>query len=108
MVEKRRASRRLKRLPVRCSCGTCEFAGVTSNFSQDGLFIRTKKPFKPGVPVKLLFETDKKSTIALSGVIARAIRKEIMFSKNGMGVKLTSIPQSYSSFLEELSSNRSF
>ncbi len=105
MVERRRASRRLKRLPVRCSCGPHEFTGVTSNLSQTGLFVRTRRPFRPGVPVKLVFETTNKSSIALMGIIARAIRKELKFSENGMGVKLISTPQDYQTFLRELDSN---
>lgn len=101
MKEKRTFKRMLKRVPVKYSFGEVESVGVISNLSKSGLFIKTRKPFCAGVPVKLFFETDEKHPVKLIGVVARAIRKEIDHSRNGMGVHLISVPPIYDSVLND-------
>ncbi len=98
----KRAKRKIKRLPITFSDGTVEYRGTSSDFSTTGLFIRTRKAFDCGTSVKMVMEVNEDRKIALTGVVARSIKTGVMDFKNGMGIKLTSIPQTYEDFLKEL------
>lgn len=102
MMAKRGAKRRIKRLPITFTEGTVEYTGMSSDFSSTGLFIRTRKAFNPGTPVKIVFEVDGNHKIELAGVVARAIKTGVMAFKNGMGIKLSYIPKAYEDFLKEI------
>ncbi len=103
MTDKRRARRKIKRLFITFSDGVSEHKGISSDFSDTGLFIRTRiNAFDPGTPVNVVLEVDEDRGIKLTGEVVRAIRTGILDFKNGMGIRLTDIPQSYKDFLEEL------
>lgn len=98
----KRAPRKIKRLPITFSDGVVEHNGISSDFSSSGLFIRTRKAFDPGTPLKMVLEVDESRKIPLTGVVARAIKTGVLDFKNGMGMMLTSIPKAYEDFLKEL------
>jgi hypothetical protein len=102
MAEKRKARRRIKHFPVTYSSHGVEFTGCTSNLSYTGLFIRTRKPFKPGVPVKVSIHVDKECAIRLTGLSVRAINTGFACRKNGMGIQLLSQSEVYSDLIKEL------
>ncbi len=103
MADKRRATRRIKRLFITFSDGVSEHKGISSNFSETGLFIRSRiNAFDPGTPVNVVLKVDEDREIALTGEVVRALRTGIPDFKNGMGIRLSDIPQSYKDFLEEL------
>lgn len=101
-MSKRTSDRKKKRLTITFSDGHVENNGMSSDFSSTGLFIRTRKAFNPGTPVTMVLEVDANRKIPLTGVVARAIRTGVMDFKNGMGIRLTSVPQAYEEFLKEL------
>jgi Tfp pilus assembly protein PilZ len=102
MADKRDSKRKIKRLPITFLCGTKEHRGISSNFSARGLFIKTRKTFKPGLKINLVLEIDENFKIALRGVIVREIKKGYINPFSGIGVALTEIPQAYRDFLEVL------
>lgn len=102
MAEKRRARRKAKHLPVTFSSLGLEFTGYTTNLSYTGMFIRTRKPFKPGVPVRVSIHVEKDFTINLTGLSVRAIKAGYIYSKNGMAIQLLSRSEVYSDFVKEL------
>ncbi len=102
IMAKRVAKRRIKRLSITFTEGKVEYTGMSSDFSSTGLFIRTRKAFNPGTPVKMVIEVDKNRKIELAGVVTRAIKTGVMDFKNGMGIKLSYIPQVYENFLKEI------
>lgn len=101
-MSKRTSDRKKKRLTITFSDGHVENNGMSSDFSSTGLFIRTRKAFDPGTPVTMVLEVAANRKIPLTGVVARAIRTGVMDFKNGMGIRLTSVPQAYEEFLKEL------
>ncbi|MEK6528091.1 MAG: PilZ domain-containing protein [Nitrospirota bacterium] len=101
-MSKRSSDRKKKRLTITFSDGNVENNGMSSDFSSTGLFIRTRKAFNPGTPVTMVLEVDINRKIPLAGVVARAIKTGVVDFKNGMGIRLTSIPQAYEEFLKEL------
>jgi Tfp pilus assembly protein PilZ len=102
MAEKRKAKRKRKKLRVTYSACGLEFTGYTSNLSSTGMFIKTRKPFKPGVPVRVSIYVDKDYTICVSGLSVRANNYGFVYSKNGMGIQILSRSKEYRNFIEEL------
>ncbi len=102
MADKRGARRRIKRLSVTFLCGTEEYRGITSNLSDRGLFIRTRKSLKPGLSVAMVLDVNETQKIALKGVVARELNRVYRGSNNGIGVELTEIPQAYKDLLREI------
>jgi len=94
--------RRTKRLTISFSDGKGQYSGTSSNCSLTGIFIRTRKAFNPGTSLKMVLEIDDHRKIDLTGTVVWATRTGIMDFKNGMGIKLTSIPQAYEDFVKEL------
>lgn len=102
MADKRQISKRhTKRLPVVFSNGDSEFIGTTSNLSSTGLFIRTKKALSPGTLLKMVLEVDKDNKIHLEGEVVWSLKTGLIDFKNGMGVKLKSIPQTYEELIKK-------
>jgi Tfp pilus assembly protein PilZ len=104
MAEKRKTKRKRKRLPVTFSSHGHEFKGFACNLSSTGIFIRTRKPFKPGVPVKVSLHVDNDCTICIKGWSVRATNVGFVYSKNGMGIQLVSQPEEYRNLLNKLHS----
>jgi hypothetical protein len=101
-TERRNTRRTRKRLPVSFSSHGHEFKGVTYNLSYTGMFIRTRKPFKPGVPVEVSLHVDKDCTICVRGLSVRATNVRFKYCKNGMGIRLVAQSVEYRKFLKEL------
>lgn len=99
---KRITQRKIRRLSITFSDGNTEYSGTSSDFSATGLFIRTRKALSPGTLVEMVVELDNNRRINLTGVVVRSIKTGIADFKNGMGIKLTSIPQEYQDFINEL------
>ncbi len=99
---KRQFTRKIKRLTITFTDGVKEHSGVSSDFSSNGIFIRTRKPFKPGTSLKMVLEINENKKIELTGIVARAIKFGTMVIKDGMGVRLDSIPDAYEDFLMDL------
>ncbi|MHA2474896.1 MAG: PilZ domain-containing protein [Promethearchaeota archaeon] len=102
MPEKRKAKRKIIKIRVTYSACGLEFPGYIYNLSSIGMFIKTRKPFKPGVPVRISIHVDKDYTICVTGLTVRANNYGFVYSKNGMGIQLLSQSKEYRNFIEEL------
>ena len=102
MTEKREAKRKKVRIPVTFSSHGFEFKGFACNLSSTGIFIKTRKPFKPGVPLEVTLHVDNDCKICVRGWSVRATNVGFAYSKNGMGVKFDSESEEYRNFLKEL------
>ena len=100
-MEKRNCKRKIKRLYVSFSDGNAEYNGISSDFSCNGLFIRTRKGFEKGTELEMVLDLDNGPT-PLIGEVARIIKPRIATVKCGIGVKLTSISPEYENFIKEL------
>ena len=94
-------ARMTKRLPVKFSDGVAEVLAFSSNISKSGLFIRTRKAYPPGTRLKITLEADKDRFIELEGEVAWSLKTGSTSFKNGMGIRLTSIPQEYTELVVE-------
>jgi len=96
------SSRITRRLSLTFSNGEVEYNGVTSNISETGLFIRTRKPFPPGTNIIVKIETPDTRDIMMEGVVIWALKTGISDFKDGMGVKLINIPEAYRVLLRKI------
>ncbi|MEW6109770.1 MAG: PilZ domain-containing protein [Nitrospirota bacterium] len=101
-VEKRSCKRKIKRLNINFSDGKEENIGISSDFSCNGLFIRTRKGFREGTVLYMNLELDNGKKLPLTGIVKRTIKTQISNYKNGMGIELTSVHEEYDNFVKEL------
>ena len=101
-VERRKAQRKIRRLPISYSDGQKEHSGISSDFSLEGLFIRTRNALPPGTPLKMVLEVGQNQKINLAGSVVWSVKTGIMDFKNGMGVKITYKPIEYMEFILNL------
>jgi|Deesub1362A_J573_1020465.scaffolds.fasta_scaffold00882_11 uncharacterized protein (TIGR02266 family) len=102
MKRDKNAKRYTKRFPITFSDGQQEYFAVTSNISSTGIFIRTRKALPPGTHLHIRLEIDKGRHITLDGVVAWALKTGIADFKNGMGVRLKTIPEEYKALIRSL------
>ncbi|OGW40292.1 MAG: hypothetical protein A2Y97_09245 [Nitrospirae bacterium RBG_13_39_12] len=108
-MDKRKCKRKIRRLNIFFSDGKEEYSGISSDFSCNGLFIRTRKGFIEGTELKMQLELEKCKIIELTGVVRRTVKTSYNISsyktstyKNGMGIYLISIPEEYDNFIKQL------
>jgi len=106
MADKRKTGRIIKRLQAKLLCDGEERSGISSNFSLTGLFIKSRKKFKPGTHVNITLDLGNNQKISLRGEIVRIKSSDntSIFDKfsQGMGIKLNDTPQEYIEFLKVL------
>jgi len=75
------------------------------------IFIKTRKPLEPDSDIMIILKTDEDSGLLLElhGRVVRKIKRRpsntcsmFVSSKNGMGVRLTIIPQEYKDLISDL------
>jgi Tfp pilus assembly protein PilZ len=101
-MEKRECKRKIRRLNIKFSDGKTEHNGISSDFSCNGLFIRTRKGYNAGTTLNMQLELQNGKIIPLTGMVKRTIKTDVSSYKNGMGIHLTSIPKEYDNFVKEL------
>lgn len=99
MEEKRKAKRKIKRSLVTFSSNGVEYKGFTSDLSLTGMYISTRRPFSPGVPVEISLNADNDYKICVRGYSVRAINAGFVYINNGMGIQLASESEAYRNFI---------
>jgi len=107
MADKRKSRRRIKRRQVMFLCANREYKGISSNFSETGLFIKTRYKFKHDSPVCMVLKLDDNHKTAVKGKVIRITTKSKFFdnyriSRHGIGIELTEITQEYKEFCENI------
>jgi len=100
-MNKRKGPRFTKRLEARFIANEESFVGITSNLSEDGLFIRTKRGFAPDsiLDVELTMPDGKLSFIR--GIVKRTVKVPLSV-KNGMGIELLKKDETYMRYVKSL------
>jgi Tfp pilus assembly protein PilZ len=104
-AEKRIHKRYIKRCEIKFSSNGTIYSGISSNFSQNGLFIKTSKPFAIDNVINLTIYLPNGSIAALTGIVRRALRNSINMQNNGMGIELIEKDSNYSDFLKAIQDN---
>jgi len=100
-MNKRKNPRFTKRLEARFIADGESFVGITSNLSENGLFIRTKRGFAPDsiLDVELTMPDGKVSFIR--GIVKRTVKVPLSV-KNGMGIELLKKDETYMRYVKSL------
>jgi len=96
---RRRYERFTRRLEVEFSANNQNYRGISSNFSEGGLFVRTNHAFTPGTDLDLVIHLPKGLTARLKGKVKMAHKTPMISLKNGMGVEITEKDPNYVSFI---------
>jgi Tfp pilus assembly protein PilZ len=100
-MEKRRAQRVIKRLEVKFQTSV-EHTAITSDLSENGLFIRTNRGVKPGSVLDLKLNLPNSQELYLSGRVVRSMKSIpglVGYSKSGMGIELINPPADYINYV---------
>jgi hypothetical protein len=100
-MNKRKNLRFTKRLEARFIADGESFVGITSNLSETGLFIRTKRGFAPDsiLDIKLIMPEGNISSI--KGIVRRTVKVPLSI-KNGMGIELLEKDETYVHYVKSL------
>jgi len=98
--EKRRFRRFTKRLEVKFSSGGNSLTGISSNLSENGIFIRTQKGLAPGTTIYIDLVLPDGRISFLKGIVKRTFKTSISALKNGMGVEITEKDEIFSDFIK--------
>ncbi len=101
-MEKRGSERTTKRLEVEFSAGNITHSGITSNLSENSMFIRTKKGLAPGTALEIGLYLPTGEKLTFHGVVKRTKKTILHEVKNGMGIKLINVPRQYLDFVKSL------
>ncbi len=100
-MSKRRHKRYTKRIETEFSSGDMIFRGISSDLSEQGLFIRTQHGFVPGTTVNIQLMLPDGSTSHLKGLVKRTVKTHLHLVKNGMGIEIFESDDNYVRFLRE-------
>jgi PilZ domain len=99
----RRHQRFIRRLETEFSADGRSYIGISSDFSFNGLFVRTNHSFVPGTIVDLTVHLPDGKESRLKGSVRRAMKTPIAAMKNGMGIELIEKDRNYADFITSFS-----
>ena len=112
-----RENRQHKRLSKKCEVefysNSTIYRGTSSNFSIDGLFIRTDNPLAPDTVISIIVHLPDGSTSKLTGRVRRVsmmydssvMDKSLMSLEEGMGIEIVKRDSHYIKFFMSLISD---
>jgi len=100
-MNKRKDLRFTKRLEARFIADGESFVGITSNLSETGLFIRTKRGFAPDSILDIKLIMPDGNTSSIKGIVKRTVKVPLSI-KNGMGIELLEKDETYMRYVKSL------
>lgn len=106
-MSKRQLVRHRKRLETKfkvdsAAADSVVYTGITSDISENGIFIRTRYGFVPGTIIKIEIYLPEDKISKLKGKVKRSIRTPIASLKNGMGIEIIEKDSNYTIFLNSM------
>ena len=101
-VNKRRHPRFIKRLTIKFIINNESFTGISSDFSESGLFIRTSRGCSANHPIEIEIFMPDNSVSLLKGIVRRTTRTPIPSMKNGMGIEIIEKDGIFIDFLKSI------
>ena len=100
MSVKRKTERFIRRLETEFSAEDKNYRGISSDFSVNGLFIRTNHAFTPGTILDITVHLPDGNATRLKGKVRRAMKTPMISVKNGMGVEIIEKDPHYDNFMK--------
>jgi len=104
-VERRKHQRFIKRLPAKIKTEQNSFLGITSDISENGLFLRTSRSFLPLTVLHMEITLPDNTVSAVKGIVKRNARMSVFSAKNGIGIELTEKDTAFRSLMDSVSGN---
>ncbi len=101
-MSKRKQHRHTKRLQTTFTCDTESCTGITSDVSENGLFIRTRKGLAPGSLLDIEINLPNGEISKIRGRVIRTVRTQLQAMKNGMGIEIIEKDASYINLVNAL------
>ncbi len=98
-MSKRRHARFIRRLETEFSAEGQNYRAISSDFSCNGLFIRTNHAFPPGTLLSIRVHLPDGTPSTLKGRVRRALKTTVVSLKNGMGIELIEKDLAYTDFM---------
>ena len=98
-MSKRKHTRFIRRLETEFSAEGKNYRAISSDFSCNGLFIRTNHAFPPGTVLTMTVHLPDGITSNLRGRVQRSLKTTVVSLKNGMGIELIEKDQQYTDFM---------
>jgi hypothetical protein len=110
MADDREQKRFIKRLNTDFSVDGVKRKGVSSNFSINGLFIRTNYPYTPDTLIDIVIHLPDDNVCKIKGSVRRAsktslgrvIGAPVKSLKNGMGIEIVESDSNYLHLIRDL------
>jgi len=112
--EKRRQKRFIERCKVEFTVNDKTYRGLSSNFSLNGLFIRTKQLFQTETFLDIIIHFPNDLTSRLKGKVVRVLKNALggttetarVYGENGVGIEIIEKDSLYLHFLRSLLSHK--
>lgn len=114
MAEKRRLKRNIRRCETEFTHGEVSNRGIASDFSEDGLFIKTTRPVAPESVIDMMVYLPNGSVSRLKGMVKWSSRTptgrvfgasgRARSARSGMGLELLEKDENYDLFIRSLHS----
>lgn len=105
-MNKRRHQRFIKRLATKFIINNESFTGISSDFSEGGLFIRTNRGCSANHPIEIKIFMPDNSVSSLKGIVRRTTRTPIPSMKNGMGIEIIEKDGVFIDFLKSINGEK--
>jgi hypothetical protein len=105
-MEKRRHPRFIKRLETIIAIDNISFRSISSDLSENGLFIRTKRGVTVDTPIDIELSLPGNKISFLKGIVRRTIRTQVPTMKNGMGIEIIEKDKTFTDFVKSIDEER--
>lgn len=99
-MERRKHPRFIKRLTTKFFSDDASYMGITSDLSQNGLYIRTKNGITPNSVVDIELYMPDHRVALLKGIVRRTYRTHLNSIKNGMGIEIIENDETFIHFVK--------
>lgn len=101
-MSRRKYKRFRKRVEVEFRVGGRTLKGISSDVSENGIFIRTRNSLVPGSPIEMTLYMPDGHVSKAKGLVRRSVKTSSNIIKNGMGIEVLEYDREYGAFLKGL------
>lgn len=104
-ADRRRHQRFIKRLPGRIVFDNMSFLGITSDVSENGVFLRSSRSFVPETVLHIELTLADNKVSYLKGIVKRTANMSLSSSKSGMGIELVEKDDAFRTLVHSMNGN---
>ena len=99
-MERRKHPRFITRLTTKFFSDEVSYMGITSDLSQNGIYIRTKNGVPPNTVINIELYMPDHRVALLKGIVRRTYRTPLNSIKNGMGIEIIEHNETFVHFVK--------